>query len=601
VKILLVLFLIFVVSCSSTRKSNIPDRNNNTGIVINPAKVPKALPAKNIKAEKSEEAKINLIKATYSKEDYIRVLEMTEAWEAFTSQNYLFEAFDIRIKALSATQDQKKAVELALLGLKHPSLQAVKDSVKKTSEDLILFKVRSSDLEDLLNQIDEAPLRALVYYRLGESNLADREYDSARNSFAKAVDAAADSEWGIKSKSYLEQLESVRRVQPKTIGVVLPMTGKHAAVGKKALRGVQMGLGIYNNLPSPFELAVVDSEGNPDLARRGVDRLVKEDNVIAIIGSVLSKNASAVATRSQELGVPSINLSQKSGITETGASVFRNSLTTEMQTRFLVKYAMEIRGLKNFALMYPNDAYGIEFANVFWDEVIARGGSIRAVQVYSPKETDFRNVVQRLVGTYYIEDRVDEMQNALREQKKDPKKQKSKFDGGTKDKSPEELLEPVVTFDAIFIPDSVKSLGQIAAMLSYSGVKDVKLLGTNLWNNSQVIKRSGAFADNMIFVDSLTDLNNSKSSFVRDYKNLFQEDPGLVEIHAFDSALMIKQLIASGYSSRESLMDGLLSIKQFPGALGPFSAGEDREFLRPMTILTLEKGQIIQAKELARP
>src|SRR6185369_3531304 len=118
-------------------------------------------------------------------------------------------------------------------------------------------------------------------------------------------------------------------------------------------------------------------------------------------GSLLSKTALPLAAKAQELGVPSIGLSQKAGLTEIGDKVFRNALTSEMQVREVVRVAMDELGLKKFAILFPNDPYGVEYANIFWDEVLARGGSVQAAQTYNPKDTDFRGVIQRLVGTYY--------------------------------------------------------------------------------------------------------------------------------------------------------------------------------------------------------
>lgn len=205
-----------------------------------------------------------------------------------------------------------------------------------------------------------------------------------------------------------------------------------------------MGLGLH--VPgSGFKLAVMDSEGNPDSARRGVERLVKEDNVIAVVGSLLSKTAPAVAAKSDELGVPSIALSQRAGLTEIGPTVFRNSLTSEMQIRHLVRTAMEDMGMKKFAVLYPNDQYGAEFTNIFWDEVLARGGQITAIQNYSTKETDFRLVIQRLVGTYYGEARQDEFNIRLKELKHSDKKRSVRKD------NTETVLPPITDFDGIFI------------------------------------------------------------------------------------------------------------------------------------------------------
>jgi len=71
-----------------------------------------------------------------------------------------------------------------------------------------------------------------------------------------------------------------------------------------------------------------------------------------------------------------------------------------------------------------------------------------------------------LVGTFYIEDRMDEIQAAIKESKDSKNGPKQKGTAQSKQKSPEDMIQPVIGFDAIFIPDSIKSLGQISAMLA---------------------------------------------------------------------------------------------------------------------------------------
>ena len=70
----------------------------------------------------------------------------------------------------------------------------------------------------------------------------------------------------------------------------------------------------------------MDSKNNADAARKAVKRLVIEDNVIAIVGGLLSKTAHAISSKANELGVPNISLSQKPGITEIGNYVFRKRI-----------------------------------------------------------------------------------------------------------------------------------------------------------------------------------------------------------------------------------------------------------------------------------
>ncbi len=463
------------------------------------------------------------------------------------------------------------------------------ESFRLQAIEIVDNKLNEKQLEDVAGNSDYGYLRGNAMYRLGEKALEARDTAKAKKYFAGVIDYLPGSDLAARSQEILSQLEATRNVESKTVGVVLPLSGKNAPVGQRALRGLEMGLGLH--LPgSSFKLAVMDSEGNPDSARRGVERLVKEDNVIAVVGSLLSKTAPAVAAKSDELGVPSIALSQRSGLTEIGPTVFRNSLTSEMQVRYLVRTAIEDLGMKKFAILYPNDQYGVEFSNIFWDEVLARGGQVTAVQTYSTKETDFRLVIQRLVGTYYGEARQDKFNVRIKELQNSDKKRSARKD------NVETILPPVTDFDAIFIPDSAKALGQIAAMLAFNDVRGVKLMGTNLWNTPGLAKRAGNFANNLMFVDSLAPSSQEQSRFVNEYKSLYNENPSLIEIQAYDAGLILRQLIASGADSRQDLVKKLTELKKFPGALGPLSMSPDREIERPVTALTVEKGEIMPLK-----
>ncbi len=526
--------------------------------------------------------------------DLVSNLLKTRTWnEQLTSEltGYLF-------RSQESIGDVMAALATASAAQKNPLLSKESESYRIKSNELIDNKLNSRELATVASEESFGQQRASAYFKLGEVALEERDQDDARSFFSKAAELSPQSDIGVRAQDMLSQLEAVRRVEPKTVGVILPMTGRYASVSQKTLRGVQMGLGLYNNQPSSFKLAVIDSEGNPDNARRGVEKLVKEDNVIAVIGSILSKTAPAVAAKTSELGVPSIALSQKSGITETSSTVFRNSLTSEMQVRYLVKTAMEEHGMKKFAILFPNDSYGTEFANIFWDEVLARGGSIVAAQPYSNKETDFRYPIQRLVGTFYIEDRAEEYRLRLKEWSDAQAKKTARTT------PPDDLLPPNIDFDGIFIPDSVKAMGQISAMLSFNGVKGVKLLGTNLWNVPGVSKRAGHFANNLLFVDSFVgnEPRFMNSSFIKDYKALFNEDPGILEIQAYDAALLLRQLVSQGHTSRDSLAKALSEVNGFPGAIGSLSMTSEREIMRPLVALTLDSsGNIVSAQKQKTP
>ncbi|HWU42389.1 MAG TPA: hypothetical protein VN132_03090, partial [Bdellovibrio sp.] len=72
--------------------------------------------------------------------------------------------------------------------------------------------------------------------------------------------------------------------------------------------------------------------------------------------------------------------------------------------------------------------------------------------------------------------------------------------------------------------------------------------------------------------------------------------PSLIEIQAYDAGLILRQLIASGADTREQLVKKLTALNKFPGALGPLSMNSDREIERPVSALTVEKGDITPLK-----
>lgn len=505
-------------------------------------------------------------------------------------------------------KEYRQAVSFIGQTLNNPSLSASEreslwtlrlKSLEILNDINSLSVLKMSDRElSLITQRSELPaFRALAYLRLGESKLLERKQEEAREYFQKVVQEGEPAETLKRAEEYLKSLESLRKVEPKTIGVVLPLTGRYAHIAQRTLRGIQLGLGLNGRGHSSFRLAVVDSEGNPDLARRGIERLVQEDNVIAIIGGLLSRTAPAEASQASELGVPTVTLSLKGGVTELGPSVFRNSLTTEMQVRHLVRVAMEDYGYRKFAVLYPNDGYGVDAANYFWDEVLARGGQIVAAQVYSPKETDYQDVIRRLGSIFFTDARADEYRARVKELKEKEAKNKKAKSSRRADR--EQILPPIVDFDAIFIPDALKALGQLAATLAYNDIRSPRLLGTNLWNSPTVVKRSGLFANQLLFVDSFTANDNRFNSapFVKEYRALFNEDPGLFEIQGYDSALMLRQLISQGASSRQTLSQSLARLENLPGLLAPLSVSDDREIQRPVVALTVENGQIVPAKK----
>lgn len=497
------------------------------------------------------------------------------------------ELIEIRAGLFSQLGDQMEALEnYIILSEEHPeeNKRTVYEtkSINIVEAHLNIKEVISVTQEYKFKPIHpHANLRAAIhYYEQKEFSEAEPHLKSIPEDSGHLYEQA---------QNLLKQITDRKKVHKDTIGAIFSLTGKHSRYARKSLQGLQLSLGVFNTTSrTPFKLAVVDSGNSPDTARKAVERLVTEDHVIAIVGGLLSKTATAISSKANELGVPNITLSQKPGLTKVGAYVFRNALTSEMLVRQLVKDAMVQRGLKRFAILYPNDPYGTEYANLFWDEVRARGGVIAASQPYNSKETDFNNVVRRLIGTFYLEDRKDEYKIKLKEW------MKNRRSLSLRSPPPDDLLEPIISFDGIFLPDNTRAVGQVAPMLVYHDVKNIPLLGTNLWNTDSLIKRGQKYVEKALFVDGLSISNErfKNSEFFREYQKTFGENPGTFASQAYDAGLLLRKIIDSGESSRMGLRKQLAQIGQFEGSLGLLKMNNQREFKRPIINLEVVNGQI---------
>ncbi|XXF78849.1 penicillin-binding protein activator [Myxococcaceae bacterium GXIMD 01537] len=403
-------------------------------------------------------------------------------------------------------------------------------------------------------------------------------------------------------------------VRPKTVGVLLPMTGRYKPVGEAVLRGIQLGLA-----GSDVELIVKDTQGDVNLTGQAMEQLAFDEGAIAVLGPLLPDDSRRAALVAEELQVPLLTMTRSEGITDIGPYVFRNMLTNSAQARAIADYAMTVKGYKRFALLYPNLPYGVELANDFWDYVAGHGGVVRGAESYSHDQTTFTSEAKKLVGRYYLEDRADYLEGVR------DLRQGEQQDAFRRRKALEKLrgnVEPIVDFEAIFIPDEWKRVGLVAPALAVedivtnacdprdlerirktTGKKDLKtvtLFGTNLWSSPkgrsglpELIERGGKFVTCSVFVDGF--FVDSKRPATRKFVQAYREandrrDPGLLEATGYDSARMVRQLIEGKQPprTRSEMREALANLRDFDGATGRIHFDEKREADKPLFFMSVD-------------
>jgi ABC-type branched-subunit amino acid transport system substrate-binding protein len=477
------------------------------------------------------------------------------------------------------------------------------DNISLTS-DLIENKLTINELEAAAADPALASFKPQILLKIGKLYQKNKDPDRASEYYRSLTTMYPQSVYSTQASILMTSLQTSSEADSKVIGAILPLTGRSSSVGQHALNAIRLGLEL-NKGNKNYRIALFDSKSDADLAVKGVDKLSTEDKAIVILGGFSAKEAAAIAGRAELLSIPFIAFSQKSGLTNTGEYIFRNAITPEMQVDRLVQFAFDKLSAKRFAVLYPNDAYGVEFANVYWDHVLARGGQITAAQTYDPKSTDFSEVTQKLVGTFYEEARAEELEQRIKDDKKakaEKKKQAAKKGDTEPPKkissrdhwSEQNILPPIVDFDVLFVPDNSRALGQVLAFMKFNDVTDMNYLGTNLWNTPDLPKRTANEDAGIYFAEALdlADGNTRSSGFFKEYIETYNEEPTLIEVQAFEAARIVKQQIDSGATGRESLAASLRALSPWNGVTGELKMSSQREFVRPINVLTIDAGLV---------
>lgn len=376
------------------------------------------------------------------------------------------------------------------------------------------------------------------------------------------------------------------------IGVILPLSGKYAAFGEQALKGILLAAGIFetkgqegkgargqdNIQTANVEIIIKDTRDDPIASAKAVEDLALNENVVGIIGPLLSITSRDAAGKAQELKVPIIVLSQKEGITNAGDYIFRNFLLSSEQAKAIALYAINKLDCKKFAVLYPNSPYGTELANLFKEEVKKGKGEIVAEEQYKEGQTYFGKEVVRLFKI----------------------KETEKKEGRRSIKT----FEATVAADALYIPDYFDTIGLIAPHLAYYNIKDIKLLGSNGWNSPKLIELAGKYVEGAVFTDGFFAGSKRETTlqFMNNFKDLYGTEPGIIEAQAYDAArMMIEAAIKSQGSEvgsqKEEIRAILADLKNLPGATGNIAFDRDREAVKDLFILSVKNGQIVEVKD----
>ena len=451
-----------------------------------------------------------------------------------------------------------------------------------------------------LSRLGDQPPSGYLMYHVGRNYAAEGNLGDAMATFARFLESYPDHELAESAEKRLEELKASGAADQINVGCLLPLTGRYAAFGHQALRGLETALSISaeNEMERPIHLIVEDTGSNPEQAKKAVKRL-NEKRVAAIIGPIATARAAAESAR--EFGIPIITLTQASGIPEIGEFVFRNFITPDMQVRTLASYVTESLGINRVAVLYPDEPYGDTFMNLFWDALLAREASVVGLEDYNPAHTDFSDSIKKLVGLYYNvpSDITAETRIGPVEQQPSPFEALFGIDGmfDVGPSEPDDEPEPIVDFKAVFIPDSPEKAGLMIPQLAYYDINDVYLLGTNLWHSDRLIRMArqhlqGAICPSGFYAGSRSE---AVRRFVYEFKRVYGEAPDFIEAISFDTAMMLIDLLnRSPYFGRSYIREQLSVMPPYDGITGKTRFDDTGEVVKELYLLKVRGNRFVE-------
>jgi branched-chain amino acid transport system substrate-binding protein len=187
------------------------------------------------------------------------------------------------------------------------------------------------------------------------------------------------------------------------IGVMLPLTGRQAPFGRIQQKAVLMaadeinaGSGVNNK---KIELIVADTQGNPDVGRAAVRKLINRDRVLVIGGGFSSTATWAAISIAQQNKIPFVvNSAAADKITEQGWEyIFRlNQPVSERLDAVAAFVSAVATDIRTVAIVHANSLRNSANARKFFQKTGALGLKPIFRERFETGADDFRPLLARV-------------------------------------------------------------------------------------------------------------------------------------------------------------------------------------------------------------
>jgi len=191
--------------------------------------------------------------------------------------------------------------------------------------------------------------------------------------------------------------------EPIKIGAIFSVTGAASFLGEPERNTAKMLEEDLNKagglLGQKIEVIVYDDESDTTKAVTAVDRLIKRDRVVAVIGPSTSGSTLAIVPKVEEAKIPLISCAAARKIVEPVRQwVFKVAASDILAVKKIFT-DLKQRDLTKIAILTASDAYGAGGREDIKELAPKMGITLVADEVYGPKDTDMTAQLTRIKGT----------------------------------------------------------------------------------------------------------------------------------------------------------------------------------------------------------
>lgn len=350
------------------------------------------------------------------------------------------------------------------------------------------------------------------------------------------------------------------------IGLNVELTGEMPAVGASSKNAAELFASQVNaaggldlgGAKLPIELIIGDNGAKADQARTVAQRLISQDNVVAMVGPNASSCAIPASIVAETFKCPMISpwsTNSKTTLDEEGKPkqyVFRACFIDPFEARVLAKFVLNNLKAKTAAVLYdvaseaPNGQ-----ANLFKEVFEQNGGKIVAFETYTTGDRDFSAQLTKI-----------------------------------KAQNPEVIFLPAYYNDAAGIARQARQQGITA-----------QLVGSDAWSSPEIITLGGQDVESSYFCNHYsTEIATPVArKFVSDYTAKFGKAPDDVAALTYDAMGLITEAIrAAGKADRQAVRDALANIPKYEGVTGTlqFQPGSG-DPIKSAVILQIKDGKFV--------